>query len=212
MKLLASFSGGKDSVLSIDRAIREHEIVGLITTFKDKESWFHEIDGDFMDKMAEAIGIPIFKIKTRGGSDYTQDFKAELKKIAQQTGAQGIIFGDIDLEPHRQWCESIAEAAEVEAVFPLWNGNRKALVEEFLDKGYQTVIKKVDKKKLGKEWLGKVLTKELVQQIEELGLDASGENGEYHTVVFDGGIFSKPLHYELGEIYEDDWSFIVRLR
>lgn len=212
MRLLASFSGGKDSVLSIDRAIQEHEIVGLITTFKDKESWFHEIDGDFMDKMSAAIDIPIFKIKTGKGADYTQDFQEALKKIAKDTGAEGIIFGDIDLEPHRQWCESIAEAAQIEAVFPLWNGSRKELVQEFLDKGYQAVIKKVDKKKLDKEWLGKVLTENTILEMERLGLDASGENGEYHTVVFDGKIFSKPLHYELGGIYEDDWSFIVRLR
>lgn len=211
MKVVASFSGGKDSVLSIDKAMRSHEVVGLITTFKGEESWFHEIDGRFMDKIAEAMNIPLYKIQTGGGAAYTEDFKRELKRIAEESQAEGIVFGDIDLPAHRQWCEEIANAAGLEPIFPLWMQNRKDLVMEFLERGYRTVIKKVDKKKLGKEWLGKVLDKQMVLSLEAMGLDPSGENGEYHTVVFEGGIFSKPLQYQLGEIYEDDWSYIIRL-
>lgn len=150
MKLLASFSGGKDSMLSIDRAMEQgHHIVGLITTTKEDVSWFHDLPIPFLQKVADALDMPFYPLLARGGADYTTDYVEKLKALVEQTGAEGIIFGDIDLEDHRKWCEGLANAAEIEAVFPLWGDGRKALVEEFLDKGYKTVIKKVDKKKAG---------------------------------------------------------------
>lgn len=212
MRLLASFSGGKDSILSIDRAMQEHELVGLITTFRGEESWFHEIGAELMDKIAEALGIPIFKIQVGGGAKYTEDFVQAISTIAEEVSADGILFGDIDLIPHREWCEGIARAAELQAVFPLWGGERKALVEEFLDKDYVTIVKKVDKKKLGKEYLGKILDRAMIAELERSGLDPSGENGEYHTVVVDGPRFKHKVEYRSDEIYEDDWSYIIRMR
>lgn len=212
MRVLASFSGGKDSILSIDRALQEHEVVGLITTFRGEESWFHEIGTELMNRIAEALGIPIFMIQVRGGAKYTEDFIQAISSIAKDVSAGGILFGDIDLIPHREWCEGLARASELQAVFPLWGGERKALVEEFLDKGYATIVKKVDKTKLGKEYLGKVLDKSMIIELERLGIDPSGENGEYHTVVVDGPIFKHKVEVQAGEMYEDDWSYIMRMR
>lgn len=212
MKLLASFSGGKDSILSLDRAIEQgDEIVGLITTMKGDESWFHEIGTDLLDKISSAMNIPIYKIQVRGGAEYTADFVDNLKRIAEETKADGIIFGDIDLKEHRYWCEDIAEDAGIEAVFPLWQGDRRALVFEFLDKGYKTKIKKVDKKKLTKDYLGKDLSRELIEEFDRLNIDACGENGEYHTLVYDGKIFADKVELECKNIYEDDWSLIIEM-
>lgn len=212
MRLLASFSGGKDSILSIDRAIKDNEIVGLITTFNGSQSWFHEIDGECMDKISNSLNIPLFKIQTGTGDNYTKDFVKELKNIKRKTRSDGIIFGDIDLESHKKWCESLAEQSELIPVFPLWNENRRDLVFEFLKKGYRTVIKKVDKTKLPKSYLGKILDEDLVSEFDKLGIDISGENGEYHTVVFDGPIFSKTIDYSLSDVYADDWSHIIKIK
>lgn len=212
MRLLASFSGGKDSILSIDRALEnKNEIVGLITTMREDKSWFHEIDEDLLDKISMALNIPIYKIKVGGGENYTIDFIHNLKLIKEKTNAQGIVFGDIDLQSHRQWCESIAKKSNLEAIFPLWQGNRRDLVIEFLDKGYKTVIKKVAKDKLDKKYLGKDLTKNLIKELEDMGIDACGENGEYHTLVYDGKIFAKKLELEFKDIYEDAWSYILEM-
>ena len=212
MDLLASFSGGKDSILSIDRALESgHKVVGLVTTMKGDESWFHEINWELLDKISESLNIPIYKIAVRGGADYTKDFIDNIIKIANEISVDGIIFGDIDLTEHRKWCESIAEKAGISAVFPLWQGNRKELVMEFLDKGYKTKIKKVDKKKLGKEYLGRDLDKSLISELESMNIDACGENGEYHTLVYDGKIFVHSLELQCKDIYEDDWSFIIRM-
>lgn len=212
MRILASFSGGKDSILSIDRAMQEHEVVGLVTTFRGEESWFHEIGGDLMDRISDALQIPIYKIQTGSGAKYTEDLVREISAIAKEIAAEGILFGDIDLPAHREWCEGIAKEAGIRAIFPLWGGKRKDLVMEFLDKGYRTIVKKVDKTKLSKEYLGKTLDRAMIEELESRGIDPSGENGEYHTVVIGGPIFSHPPVYELGEIYEDDWSYILRMR
>lgn len=213
MKLIASFSGGKDSMLSIHRAQEMgHEIMGLITTFKGEQSWFHEIDLELLEKIADSLSLPLYTVQTSGGADYKTDFAQALKDIAAKTGIQGIVFGDIDLEDHRKWCESLAKEAGLKAVFPLWGEDRRQLVSEFLDLGYKTAIKKVDKTKLGKELLGQVLSFDSLVDFENLGIDPSGENGEYHSVVFDGPRFRQPVALVWGSIYEDDWSFIISVK
>ena len=212
MKLLASFSGGKDAMLSVDRAMDHgHEMVGLITTIKDDRSWFHDIPLPLLQQVADALQMPFYPIMTRGGLDYQVDYVHHLRKIIRKTGAEGLIFGDIDLEDHRKWCENLAREAGIEAVFPLWGEDRRSLVEEFIEKGYQTVIKKVDKKKLGKEFLGKQLDQDILTEIERLGYDACGENGEYHTFVVDGPKFKKGLDIRLGAISENEWTYTIEL-
>lgn len=212
MKLLASFSGGKDAMLSVDRALADgHEILGLITTIKDESSWFHDLPLDLLESMADALDFAFYPIQVRGGDGYKEDYAQQLKKISQASGAQGILFGDIDLEDHRLWCESLAAEAGVQAIFPLWGEERRALVEEFLHKGYKSIIKKVDKKKLGKEFLGKQLDEEILGQIEALGHDACGENGEYHTAVIGGPRFQRDIQVATGPISENEWTYTIEL-
>ncbi len=211
MKVIASFSGGKYSVLSIDRAMREHEVVGLLTTFRDESSWFHELSRAKLQQIADAMRCQFFPITVSGGEEYTSDFVAALIQIKEEIGIEGIVFGDIDLESHRAWCENLAEQAGLAAIFPLWGENREALVAEFLGKGYKTLIKKVDKNKLGANFLGKTLTSDITQEIKSMGYDPCGENGEYHTMVYDGPTFAQAVEYSLGEIYEDDWSWMIRV-
>ncbi len=211
MKAAVSFSGGKDSILALERALKSCEVAGLVMTFKDGESWFHEISSAFCDKLSSSLGIPIVQIKTAGGAQYTEDFAAALVQLRESVGIEAIVFGDIDLLPHRSWCEELAERAGLVAVFPLWGEERAALVHSLIAKGYRAVIKKVDKKKLGKDQLGKLLDREFLDLLRSRGLDECGENGEYHSVVVDGPCFLHKVDYELGEIYEDDWSYIIRI-
>lgn len=80
-----------------------------------------------------------------------------------------------------------------------------------MDKGYRTLIKKVDKSKLGTRYLGKILDSEILDRIKAMGYDPCGENGEYHTMVFDGPIFIREVDFRLGRIYEDNWSYHIEI-
>ena len=89
------------------------------------------------------------------------------------------------------------------AEFPLWQEDREKLVYEFIDNGYKATIKKVNLDNLGEHFLGKVLTKELIQDIKATGSDACGENGEYHTFVSDGPLFKNPIEFKIDKITLD---------
>jgi len=106
--------------------------------------------------------------------------------------AEAVVFGDIDLEPHREWEEKVCDAANLKAMLPLWQQHRKKLVFDMIDSGIKTIIVSCNTH-LGEEFLGKEITKELAEEMEILGVDACGENGEYHTLVIDFPIFSQPI-------------------
>ncbi|WP_028828786.1 Dph6-related ATP pyrophosphatase [Proteocatella sphenisci] len=209
MRMLASFSGGKDSVLSLDRALEQgHEIAGLFVTVDiDGSSWFHDINHDILEAVSMNLAIPVFFCPCRQGDDYTLDYEKSMRQMIAITRAQACIFGDIDIESHRQWAEERAQNLGIEAVFPLWQENRRKLVSEFVDKGYKAAIKKVNKKYLDSKYLGRVLDHELIEEFEMMGIDSCGENGEYHTLVYDGPIFSKGINLRLGKILENEYCY-----
>ena len=105
----------------------------------------------------------------------------------------GCVFGDIDILQHREWGENISKLSGVEPIFPLWNLERESLVKEFVNLGYRAIIKKVNLNYLSVEFLGKELSHNILNEMKTLGIDMCGENGEYHTLVIDGLIFSYPI-------------------
>ena len=137
--------------------------------------------------------------------NYQQVFVAELVKLKAQN-VETAIFGDIDLQAHRDWEETVCTAADIKAVLPLWNENRLDLVNEFLKSGFHSVVICVNEKYLPKEFCGRVFDEQFVKDLPE-GVDACGENGEFHTFVFDGKLFKDPVAYKIDEIYHHALDF-----
>lgn len=214
MKFITSFSGGKDSMLALDRMIRQgHSPVGLfVSASSEKKSWYHDINRELMEKIAESLQIPLFFVVCLSGEQYSVSFEKEIKKIILQTNAEAIVFGDIDLQMHQDWCLERCNNLQIKGIFPLWQENRKLLVLEFIQRGYQAVIKKVRKKELASTYLGKILNEELVYHLESIGVDACGENGEYHTVVFDGPLFKQKIQVKTGKILDNGISAVLEVR
>lgn len=209
-KFVASYSGGKDSTLAIYRAIKMGMIpVELITTYNiDKErSWFHGIPDEILNRISEEISIPVSLIKTKG-EEYALNFEKKLRQ-AKENGAEFCVFGDIDIEGHLEWCTDICNKSGIEAYFPLWKEERKNLVYEFIDTGFKTIITVVDNSRMPEEFAGKILTREVADEIEKSGADICGENGEYHTFAFDGPIFKNPVEFKAGQIIKVDNFTIV---
>lgn len=200
-KAFCSWSGGKDSCLALDRAIKNgYEIAHLLTMFDEtgERSRSHAVSLDVMRAQAESLGLELIA-PVASWQDYETVFVGELRKLKTQS-CETAIFGDIDLQAHRDWEEKVCRAAEIEAALPLWNENRLDLVNEFLARGFRSVVICVNEKYLSKEFCGRVFDKEFIRDLPE-GVDACGENGEFHTFVFDGELFKNPLPYKIDEIY-----------
>lgn len=199
-KFVASYSGGKDSTLAIYRAMQKGlKPLELFTTFnKDRElSWFHSIPKELLNNISKEMNIPITLMETTG-EKYTENFENYLKS-AKKKGAEVCVFGDIDLEEHLKWCTDRCVAAGIEAYFPLWKEQRKNLVYEFIYSGFKTMITVVDTTRLDESFAGKILTRQVADDIEAYGADMCGENGEFHTFSFDGPLFKKAVEFKIGE-------------
>ncbi|MDR1944057.1 MAG: diphthine--ammonia ligase [Synergistaceae bacterium] len=202
MKFAASYSGGKDGALALHRAVKSgREPVSLLTTYNEGagRSWFHGVPAEMLYKVSELMGIPLELAKTGEGDGYAQDFEAALERVKGR-GASACVFGDIDIQLHYDWCASRCKAAGLESLFPIWNGNRRELVYELIDAGFKAVITIVDPSRLSEKFLGRTLTRELAEEIASEGADICGENGEYHTFVYDGPLFSAPVNFKFGEV------------
>ena len=212
-KFVASYSGGKDSILAIYRAIKLGMVpVSLITTYNTDRgrSWFHGLPEHVLSEVSESLHIPVRLIET-SGEEYALNFEKELV-LQRQAGAQVAVFGDIDLEPHRQWCTERCNSAGLEAFFPLWQEDRGKLVYEFLESGFEARITVVDTVQLDKKHLGEMLTKERAEMIRAEGADICGENGEYHTFVSDGPVFDRPVTPEFGEPFMYEQYVILPMK
>lgn len=194
MKFAVSFSGGKDSMLALHEMVGAgHEPVALLVMYRQEagRSWVHGIDLELLGTIGDALDIPLIcwdaKVET-----YNEDMENALRQ-AQALGAQACVFGDIDTPGHREWDEARCAAVGMEAVLPLWQRDRVEAVQKTLDLDYRCLIKCIRNDLLPESWLGQPLNKDHIAQMQALGVDACGENGEYHTVVTGGPLFRYPV-------------------
>lgn len=195
MKILSSWSGGKDSCYALILAIKQgHELVSLLNMMNENEkvSRSHGISRSILNQQSESLGVPLTGIPTTW-EDYEENYIKALYDLKKEFNIELVVFGDIDLESHRQWEEKVCNAAKVKSLLPLWQQDRKQIVFDMIDSGIKAIIVSCNKKLLGESYLGKEITKDLVNDLEEMGVDPCGENGEYHTLVLDCPIYSFPI-------------------
>lgn len=201
-KIVISFSGGKDSILGLHRLLQsgEWEIDSLLTTFSQEShrTSSHQVREELIEQQAAAFGIPLRKVylpdnstneeyENVMGEAFQQIFKAEVTHI---------MFGDIHLKDLKEYREIMVHKFSLEAVFPLWGESTESIMAEFLDNGFKTVVTAVDGTRLDPSFAGKVINNHFLRELP-LGVDVCGENGEFHTFVFDGPIFTKPIEFKL---------------
>lgn len=195
-----SWSGGKDSCLALYKAIKEGGYpLRLLTMLVEngERSRSHGLHLEILKAQASSLNIPLITGAT-SWHNYEKTFISLLEKINSE-GIRVGVFGDIDIEDHRKWVKRVCETVGVEAYHPLWKKPRMELLEEFIDEGFKAVIIAIKDDLLDKSFLGKVLDFDLIKEIEKQGVDPSGEEGEYHTVVIDGPIFSYQIPFKMDE-------------
>jgi diphthine-ammonia ligase len=196
MKVVAAWSGGKDSCFACFKAIQEgFEVTNLLTMMSNETTTnFHMIRADMLDAQANAIEIPLMKRKTTPDM-YEEDFKNALREL-NADGAKGLVTGDIyEVAMHEEgWLNRVCQEVGLKPIKPLWMRDTKEIFREFIAAGFEATVVRVNTKVLGVEWLGRSLNDAFLADITKLsGVDPCGEGGEYHTFVTDGPLFSKRI-------------------
>lgn len=199
-RIVSSWSGGKDSCLALFQAIQAGaQPVALLTMLQEdgRRSRSHGLALEVLQAQASAMNIPLGTCAT-SWDDYECTFISALREL-EAAGAQGAVFGDIDIQEHHEWECMVCRQAGLEPYLPLWLAPRAALLEEFWSAGFQATVVATNDVKLGHEYLGRRLAPALIPDLERLGVDLCGEEGEYHSVVTDGPIFSRPVSLQMGQ-------------
>lgn len=200
MKVACLWSAGKDSCFAGYIAKQKgHQILALFNFTKadGKSSLSHGLSREIIRKQAEMTGIPIVQKAVTWGN-YRREFKKLVTVWKDEKGIEGVVFGDIYLEEHREWIDQVCRELKVEAIFPLWGRDTGKLILEIIDSGFESIIVSVKDGVLGKEWLGRKIDKEFIRGLDP-GIDPCGEKGEFHTFVYNGPLFRKPLDFVIGK-------------
>jgi uncharacterized protein (TIGR00290 family) len=203
--VLVSWSGGKDSCMALREVQRTSNIrVGtLLTTVTrdfDRIS-MHGVRRTLLEQQAASLGIPLHKIFISKGAS-NEEYEAQMGDAFSEYRGRGIdtvVFGDLFLEEIRAYRERLIAKHDMASLYPIWGRDTSQLIRDFISLGFKTAIVCVDPKKLDPSFVGRVIDEELLAQLP-LHVDPCGENGEFHTFVFDGPIFKNPVKFTFGEI------------
>jgi uncharacterized protein (TIGR00290 family) len=156
-----------------------------------KISRSHGLPAGVLRQQAEALGLPLIAIPSTW-EDYQVNFIKALQNLKTTYAIEAMVFGDIDLQAHRDWEEMVCAKAGLKALLPLWQRDRKELVLEMLDTPIEAMIVSCNDV-MGPRFLGRTIDSSLVADLEALGVDPCGENGEYHSLVLNCPLFRRRL-------------------
>lgn len=211
MKVFCSWSGGKESSLACYKAIFGGFDVSFLLNMVSEDgvrSRTHGLDSRLLVTQSEAIGIPIVQRRTTWDS-YEDEFKKAVFNL-KKDGVAGGIFGDIDLQEHRDWVERVCKESGVESFEPLWKNKRRHLLKEFIELGFNVIVVATKSELMSQEWLGRNIDERFINDLAVLkNVDLCGEAGEYHTFVIDGPIFKKRIEIlEAKKVLRDNHWFL----
>lgn len=211
-QVLFSWSGGKDSSLALYELKNSQifEVTALITTVTadyDRVS-MHGLRTSLLEQQAEYLNIPLEKVfisKNASNDEYESKFNEVILNY-KESGIRHIVFGDLFLQEIKKYREDLLQKIEMECVFPIWKRDTAQLAKEFINSGFKAITVCVDSNVLGEEFAGREFDKQFLNELPS-GVDPCGENGEFHTFVYEGPIFNNPIKHELGEIVLRDERF-----
>lgn len=206
-KILLSWSTGKDSAWALYKLLQnsEYQVKGLFSTINEeyKRVAIHGVRVELLKKQAQLLGLPIEIIKLPhpcSNDDYERIMKGFIKK-SEENGIENFAYGDLFLEDIRDYRINQLKDSKIKPVFPLWGMKTASLSRTMIKKGLKAVITCVDSKIVSRDFCGKYFDNDFLDNLPD-NADPCGENGEFHSFVYDGPMFSTPLKIETGEIVE----------
>jgi len=219
-RVLFCWSGGKDSVLALHQLLSDprYEVVALLSTLAKEYGRIshHGVREELLDAQAKAIGVRLDKMylpinAPHGCTNRVYEemmAKAMLTYLAE--GVRTVAFGDIFLEDLRVYRERNLAEVGMTGLFPLWRHDTTRLVRDFIDRGFKATLSCVDGEKLDESFAGRELDDDMLGALPE-GVDPCGENGEFHSFVWDGPLFRRPVPIRVGETIKRDTRWFTDL-
>ncbi|GAA0502732.1 diphthine--ammonia ligase [Salinibacillus aidingensis] len=203
-KIAISFSGGKDSILALNRIIASNEwdVCCLVTTITEdnERTTMHGVREALLDEQASALNIPLQKVyipKNCSNDTYEKIMSRMIQELIMDDVTH-MMFGDIRLEDIRKYRETMLKDTTIQPVFPIWGEDTRRLINEFLNEGYQTIVTCTDGQQLDSAFTGRVINRSFLNDLPS-HVDPCGENGEFHTFVFDGPLFKHKIRFRPDE-------------
>jgi diphthine-ammonia ligase len=190
-----SWSSGKDSCLALYRAVQSGVEIKYLMNFISREYQrvaFHGAPAELVHFQSQALGIPLFQRETTK-DNYEMVFRNTLSELKQK-GIHQLVRGDIFLIDLRDWVEDICASEGINVISPIWGDSSEDLLREFVSLGFKSVLTSAQAEKLDKEWMGRTIDEKFIDDLKSVpGVDLCGENGEFHSFVYDGPIFAKRI-------------------
>lgn len=199
-EILCSWSGGKDSCFALMQAINLGYTPKVLLNVLNEDgqiSRSHGIPFSILQQQANAADLHLHCISS-SWQEYEMHFTNALTELKNGFHLTHAIFGDIDLQPHRDWEEKVCTNAGLTAVLPLWQQDRRTLVTQMLEAGIETMIVSCNEV-MGERFIGQLITPVLIDELEAMGIDACGENGEFHTLVLDCPLFKERIDVKVNK-------------
>ena len=202
--VVIGWSGGKDSCVALNELQRsgDYEVAGLMTTVTrdyDRIS-MHGVRRTLLARQAQSLGLPLHEVFIPAGAT-NADYEAAMAEALVEMRAQGVetmAFGDLYLADIRAYRDRMMAENGMDAVYPVWGRDTRAFVRDFIEAGFKAVIVCVDTAQLDAAFAGRIIDPDLVADLPP-GIDPCGENGEFHTFVYDGPNFARPIDIVIGE-------------
>lgn len=216
-KVFISWSGGKDSCYACFLAKKQGMDARFLLNMMNEDgkwSFVHRFPPEVLEQQSEALGIPLIR-KTAGKDSYADDYTQAIGEM-KRGGVEGGVFGDIDLEGHREWVVNICERSGITAHLPMWGQLQDDVLAGFIGQGFKAVIIACNEKYFGEELLGKPVDDAFFTHLKEMqktsDVTTCGETGEYHTLVIDGPIFSRRIEIQEAENRYNNGYWFLEIR
>lgn len=203
-KYFISWSGGKDSYLSLLKARRAKKNVAALLAFISEEgtSMSHGLPRRLLKRQALALELPLIT-KTVSWEKYEEGFLHAARELKTK-GFSGGIFGDINIEAHRLWVENACAKTGIKPLFPLWGMEEKTVIAELLEEEAELLVVALRPDLVDPKWLGQILNQTFIRELGGKKISPCGEKGEYHTFALYGPFFKEKVPVIFSGLREKD--------
>lgn len=216
-KVVLSWSGGKDSAMALYELRKGggYEVVSLLTTIAEgyQRVSHHGVRVELLERQAAAVRVPLHKLCLPGERCTNEEYEALMMETMLELKNAGVLtvaFGDIFLQDLRAYRERNLAKVGMTAIFPIWRRRTPELAQTFIQLGFKAYLACVASKKLNKAFAGRPIDSTLLRDLP-VDVDPCGENGEFHSFVYDGPIFDRPVPIRVGEVVLRDSRYFADL-